>query len=114
MNAEKTLLGWIVLVTIAAAAVLALDVALHRAQRQPAHEFQQMLLGLGLGPALDLSHCPFSFDPRVGHGCEQDVGAIAGGLYFCSQHAGSIFFCAPPLVQPRGSGSEANQDAEVF
>lgn len=62
-------------------------------------ELQSLLGGLGFGPALDLSACEFSFDPRVGNRCSADQGPIPGATYFCSQHASSILYY-PPL-EPR-------------
>src|SRR5579871_3846529 len=64
-------------------------------------EFQRLVGGLGFGPALDLSACPFGFDPRLDGTCGEDCGAVPGGRCFCPRHAGSVFFY-PPL--PDGAG----------
>jgi hypothetical protein len=59
-------------------------------------EFQQLVGGLGFGPALDLSRCPMAFDPRLGSTCEEDSGSIPCGNPFCPQHGTSVFDF-PPL-----------------
>ncbi len=61
-----------------------------------AREFQHLVGGLGFGPALDLSRCAFSLDPRLCPDCSQNHGPIPGGIYFCPHHACSILYC-PPL-----------------
>ena len=69
--------------------------------RKPPHQhraesFQHLVGGLGFGPALDLSGCAFAFDPRLDASCQEDLGPIPGGSWFCPRHAGSVFFY-PPL-----------------
>lgn len=59
-------------------------------------EFQRLLGGIGLGPALDLSTCPMCFDPRVSRYCQQDFGAIPGGKLFCPHHSSSVFYYPSP------------------
>lgn len=61
--------------------------------------FQQAVGGLGFGPALDLDTCAFAFDPRICPACSADHGPVAGGIYFCPQHACSIFY-VPPSSRP--------------
>ena len=48
----------------AAGAVLVCDFQARPQQQETAKEFQQLVGGLGFGPAVDLSRCAFSFDPR--------------------------------------------------
>jgi hypothetical protein len=67
-------------------------------QEQRSEEFQRLVGGLGLGPALDLSRCPFCFDPRVSFCCKQECGPVPGGIDFCPHHACSIFYY-PPLTR---------------
>ena len=52
--------------------------------------------GLGFGPALDLSGCAFSFDPRLDGCFAEERGPIPCGGAFCPRHACSVFFY-PPL-----------------
>ena len=60
-----------------------------------ARSFQQLVGGLGFGPALDLSDCAFAFDPRLGRECSHQHGPIPGGVYFCPQHACSVLDYPP-------------------
>jgi hypothetical protein len=61
-----------------------------------AEEFQVLVRGLGLGPAVDLSRCAFRFDPRLCPACPEDDGPVAGGSWFCPCQGCSIFYY-PPL-----------------
>lgn len=54
-------------------------------------EFQRIVGGLGLGPALDLSRCAPAFDPRVGTTCPERVGAVPAGDAFSPDHASAVF-----------------------
>ena len=101
--------------TLAIAAIIVLAVSFW-VQGRPetvCEEFQRLVGGLGLGPAVDLSRCDFSFDPRLCHGCPEDLGPIPGGAYFCPHHACSIFCCKPSLDQNGRPPVEAKRDAEV-
>src|SRR5436305_15080179 len=90
------LLAAVLMLALAAAAVL---LGPSRAGReQKAEEFQRLVGGLGLGPALAPSRCGLSFDPRVCPSCPEDTGPIPAGASFCPQHGCSIFFY-PPLVE---------------
>ena len=53
-------------------------------------EFQRLVGGLGLGPALDLSRCAPAFDPRVGATCPERVGAVPAGDAFSPDHASAV------------------------
>jgi hypothetical protein len=66
-----------------------------------AEELQQLVGGLGCGPAVDLSRCAFSFDPRLCPDCSLQHAPIPGGVYFCSQHGCSILYCRPPMMTGR-------------
>jgi hypothetical protein len=89
------LLGSIVGLALAAIAVLLCDLRYQTRQADRSREFQRLVCGLGLGPATDLSQCEFSFDPRLEPTCGADCGPIPGGVYFCPQHACSVFFLRP-------------------
>jgi hypothetical protein len=101
-----TLLTAVASLAAAAGALLVSDSLAGGGRRARAAEFQRLVGGLGFGPALDLGRCPFSFDPRLGRCCGEEWGPVPGGVYFCPQHAASVFFY-PPLA-PRG---EAVPDA---
>jgi hypothetical protein len=92
----STVGGLILLATVAAAALLVADGPRQRRQAEEAHDFQRLVRGLGFGPALDLSDCAASFDPRLSPNCPRQDGPIPGGMYYCPQHACSIY-SYPPL-----------------
>ncbi len=95
---------------LGASAVLGVDDWRQRRQSTRAEEFQRLVGGLGGGPAVDLSRCAFSFDPRLCSSCPDDWGPIPGGVYFCPQHACSILFY-PRLAPVRAVGGETTGDA---
>jgi hypothetical protein len=82
------------IVTLAIAAALAVCVESPAQRRRTAgsREFQQLVGGLGFGPAADLSRCAFSFDPRLCPDCAQNHGPIPAGVYFCPHHGCSILY----------------------
>jgi hypothetical protein len=93
MYPRNLVIPFVILATLVVAAGLVL--ARHFQSQPPpqeAREFQRLVGGLGFGPALDLRRCAFSFDPRLCPGCQEDLGPIPGGAYFCPHHACSIFF----------------------
>ena len=91
-NAESWLFGVIATLFLAAIAALVVDPKLHAAQQQQSRQFQELVHGLGLGPALDLSICEFAFDPRMNRSCPWDGGRTPGGVHFCPHHSGSILW----------------------
>ena len=88
------LLGVVLFLAASAGLILVLDTGSER--HDCSVEFQQLVGGVGFGPALDLSVCPFAFDPRLGSHCAWDDGPIPGGSCFCPYHASSIVDY-PPL-----------------
>jgi hypothetical protein len=58
-------------------------------------EFQQLLGGLGCGPAVNLAECELAFDPRLDGACTADCGPIPGGHWFCGRHACSLLPLRP-------------------
>ncbi|HZU34992.1 MAG TPA: hypothetical protein VFA18_03745 [Gemmataceae bacterium] len=70
------------------------------ADGQAAHgqEFQEIVGGLGFGPATDLSQDANNFDPRLSPRCTGDLGPLPAGGPFCPGHACSIF-AYPPLSE---------------
>ncbi|MHB1422595.1 MAG: hypothetical protein ACYC3I_05255 [Gemmataceae bacterium] len=107
---SSVLLFLLLLLLGAAAAVLIADQRRQLLRDERGESFQHLTGGLGFGPALDLSDCPFAFDPRLDGGCQQDYGPIAGGGCFCPRHAGSIFFY-PPLAHGAVLPIEDKDDA---
>lgn len=63
-------------------------------------EFQGLVGGLGLGPAIDLSDCAYTFDPRFCPACQENSGPIPAGAQFCPRHGFSIFHY--PALERRG------------
>ena len=60
-----------------------------------AEDLQRLVGGLGCGPAVDLSRCAFSFDPRLCADCSLNYAPVPGSCFFCPQHACSILYCRP-------------------
>jgi hypothetical protein len=90
------LLGVVVLLLGGAVAVLVVEPASLARRESHSREFQQLVGGLGFGPATDLASCPFAFDPRLCPDCARDLGPIPGGRYFCPHHAAAVLDY-PPL-----------------
>jgi hypothetical protein len=94
------LLGLLSILAVAAGAVLVIDAAAQPRHAERAEEFQHLVGGLGLGPALDLSRDPFRFDPRLADESAGEVGPLPGGARYDPDHASSIFHY-PPLDRQR-------------
>lgn|SRR5262245_30540473 len=96
MSRGTVLLAVILAVTCAAVLIMAL--AGQSGARHPEHarSFHRLVGGLGFGPAVDLSRCEFSFDPRLCPACSRDDGPIPGGMFFCPYHASAVFDYPPP------------------
>jgi hypothetical protein len=101
----------VVSLAVAAIGVLGADGLLQRRRAERAEEFQRLVKGLGFGPAVDLSRCAFSFDPRLCGSCPQDWGPIPGGVYFCPRHGCSILFY--PRLEGRSDLTEG-KDGDVL
>jgi hypothetical protein len=106
------LLSLIAILTLGALGVLTMEDSLSDRRTPKAEEFQRLVGGLGFGPALDLSRCAFSFDPRLCCGCPQDGGPIPGGFSFCPEHACSIWYYPQPTTCG-GLSTETSGDAPV-
>jgi len=97
MDSRVSYLFFILLfLTCTAGAVLVADPWRQSGRKAQAESFQKLVGGVGFGPAVDLSGCAFSFDPRLDGTCSADYGPIPGGACFCPRHAGSLFYY-PPL-----------------
>jgi hypothetical protein len=110
MERGTVLLLGLLLLTAGAAAALVIDAQGQRRREASAEEFQRLLGGLGVGPALDLSGCAFGFDPRLDGSCSEECGPIPGGACFCPRHAGSILYY-PPLS--RGLPLDGEEDVHA-
>ena len=89
-RAPGVLLAGVVVLTLAAGLVLVLEA--RPAESPHGQAFHGLVGGLGFGPALDLSDCEFSFDPRLCPCCSQDVGHVPGGMFLCPHHAGTVLY----------------------
>jgi len=76
------------------AAAVASSLRENKDSRTRQQDFQRLVGGLGTGPTVDLSGCPFSFDARLADSCRYDRGPIAGGAFFCREHGCSVFSCS--------------------
>ena len=96
----------------AAVAVLAAENWGVRPRETYSTEFQHLVGGLGLGPAVTLSPCPFALDPRLDDDCAADADFIPGGRWFCSRHALSVF-SYPPLHRREVRPAQGQGDGQV-
>lgn|SRR5262245_53885787 len=96
------LMAFISSLVLTAGTLLAIDACVQQRHADRSEEFQRLVRGLGFGPALDLSRCPCSFDPRLGDDCADKDGSLPGGYRYGPQHAGSIFYY-PRLDQSRSA-----------
>jgi hypothetical protein len=106
----------VILVALPLAAVLAIASSCYRWSHTEPHEqieFQKLVGGLGFGPALNITPCAASFDPRVQSICTAHLGPIAGGVVLCPHHACSLFYY--PATRGLGVQSDGEQiiDAQV-
>ena len=97
---------------LAACAIVVADSRRDALSARRSREFQELVGGLGFGPAMELSPCSLAFDPRLGPVCESQLGPIPGGGFVCPQHACSVFDYSPTVDTPISS-AEAPPDATV-
>ncbi len=95
MTARAWVLFVLGLLSSASVAILSVEARLERDRGGYAEAFQRLLGGLGFGPALDLSDCPFGFDPRLDGSCSEDYAPLPGCTCFCPRHAGSVLYYPP-------------------
>ena len=73
-------------------ATLALPIAATAVVLAPAHSgadgiaFEQVVGGIGLGPATDPARCRPMFDPRIDAACSWRYAPLPGGDFFCPCH----------------------------
>lgn len=89
-DGARTPLLVVAALALCAAAVTTLGARRSDREASASREFQRLVGGLGLGPALDLSRCAPAFDPRVGAVCQERVGPIPAGDAFSPDHAGAL------------------------
>ncbi len=91
----KFVLAGVMVLAITAAGIVIIDTIPRSNPSRNVEEFQQLVGGLGLGPATDLSTCSFAFDPRIGITCDRQYDPIPMGSWFCTAHMCSCFSLAP-------------------
>jgi len=91
-NTGSAILLTTILLLAGAAIGVLLPQCFATAHSEPSADFQRLVGGLGFGPALDPSVCPFSFDPRLEADCHEQGGPIPGGERFCPNHGCSVFY----------------------
>jgi hypothetical protein len=99
----------IVLLAGAAGLLVAMDTLTGIEQERRSEEFQRLVGGLGMGPAVDLSRCGFSFDPRLCPDCPLNHEPVPDGVYFCPQHACSILYFPRPFETGRQGDKETKR-----
>ncbi len=112
MTFPRLILASLIGLTAAASAIVLAESRRNPMAAGQSREFQQMLGGLGFGPAIDLSRCTLAFDPRLGPVCESQLGPIPGGGFVCPHHACSVFVDSPAVKALR-VWSEVTPDATV-
>jgi hypothetical protein len=95
MMTPRILLIVLCFLLIGVAVALTVECASWHAREARARDFQSLVGGLGFGPALELSRCAASFDPRLCPGCPQEYGPVPAGAVFCPYHGFSILHYAP-------------------
>lgn len=98
---SKFLLGSLfVLVTLVALLIVA-DESRLRLHGKSSSSFQQLVGGLGIGPATDWSRCAHTFDPRVSYECYYDAGPQPGGANLCPYRTIAVLYSIhdPPTIK---------------
>ena len=103
-NHSSTIVGFLIaVVALLACVVMAAEILGENRNRAKASDFQELVGGLGCGPAVDLSQCEMTFDPRLCQDCSLRHEPVPGAVYFCPQHACSLLFYPHFLDLPRNS-----------
>jgi hypothetical protein len=95
---NRLLLSLLILVAMVTAILVAEGWTAQRRQDR-SRDFQELVGGMGFGPAVNLSDCAFGFDPRLDGACGEDSGPVPGVECFCPRHAGSLFPYEPVAGQ---------------
>lgn len=112
-NAPSVLFATLLSLVIGAGGVIIADMRQQQRPPEKERDFQRLVHGLGFGPALDLSQCEFSLDPRLSGHCPEDLGPIPGGVHFCPLHACSILFYPQPIDRNPTNNAKAERDAKT-
>jgi hypothetical protein len=85
----KSLAFALLILVVAAGTILFAESAAWDRRDRQAESFQRLVGGVGFGPALDLTGCAYSFDPRLEDRCSEECGPIPAGDCFCPRHDSS-------------------------
>ena len=85
-SATEALLVTVIVLALGAGAVLAFGGAAQAPEPTP-KSFQELVGGLGTGPAVHPARCGLAFDRPVAGSCSWRHGAVAGGDRYCPLHA---------------------------
>jgi len=80
-----------ILLTVGATVLVACDTRHANRVNESAWDFQRLVGGLGLGPALTLDDCEAVFDVRLAPDWRGAHPPLVGGEYFCPWHGASVF-----------------------
>lgn len=112
LTMARLIMASLVVLTVAACVIVVAESRRNPLSANRSREFQQLVGGLGFGPAVDLSRCTLAFDPRLGPVCESQMGPIPGGGFVCPQHACSVFDYSP-AAETTIPQAEVTLDARV-
>jgi len=87
---EETLVALVAVVLILAAGLFAAEKRADAKRARREQSFQQLVRGVGLGPAVDMSGCEAAFDVRICPTCSHDIGPLPLGSIYCPHHALSV------------------------
>jgi hypothetical protein len=112
------LLGCLAGLMGAALLALAVDPWLAARHAAPRQAFQNLVGGLGMGPATRLSPDMTAFDPRLGAIIDADMSPVPGGGWMVGSAACSILpyrqsFVAGNASSPNGASRNGEHDAEI-
>ena len=103
--------GLLALATLSAGGIVVQQSVTGDDAPHPREEFQLLVQGLGFGASVDLAECEFGFDPRLRPACSQREGAVPGGFFLCSRHAGCV--TSAPSRAPAGMSEADVYDHEA-
>lgn len=98
-NKALFLLGMLLSLLITVTVLLIAE-SLHEEEKSLviAHNFQQMVHGVGLGASAKPAWCYINFDPRVDPRCSCIEWPIPGGYCYCPDHTGTVSYIAGSIA----------------
>jgi hypothetical protein len=102
---DDVLLAAIIILAVASALAVAIDLPANSRSRHVGQEFQSLLGGLGMGCQTDLAHCSWQFDPRLMGDDDSPLDVILGSNETNPWHSISLF----PAPSNRFDGDAAQE-----